>query len=169
MAPTQSYSAPGGALSAVAARDLLQKKPAELFSVSPETTVLATIAEMADHHIGAVVVLIDDRLAGIVSERDCMVRCVLQGKSAVSTPVSEIMTTEVLTIELSSTVKDCMQLMTTRRVRHLPVVDAQRVIGVLSIGDVVREALHQQTHTIEELERYVTGTPSLVPEASAPR
>ncbi len=166
MAPTESYAAPARKLPEVAARDLLARKADELWTITPDKTVLDAIGEMADHRVGALLVADGESLCGIVSERDCLVRCVLVGKQAGATLVSEIMTEKVVTIGLDATMRGCMKLMTVRRVRHLPVIDEDRIVGMLSIGDLVREAIEQQSHVIDELERYVAGEPRLAAEGS---
>jgi CBS domain-containing protein len=110
---------------------------------------------MAEHSVGALLVMQDARLEGIVSERDYARKVILMGRSSSDTPVSQIMTTSVITVEPAFSAQQCMQLMTDRRVRHLPVVAGGRVLGMLSIGDLVRAVLAEQAQTIEQLEHYI--------------
>ena len=138
-------------------KHLLVGKGAEIFSISPEAPVLAAITTMAEHHVGALLVMQADHLAGIVSERDYARKIVLKGRSSAATPVADIMTREVITVTPDDTVDHCMRLCTTRRVRHLPVLDGERVVGVLSIGDLVKTVIDEQTEQIEQLQRYIAG------------
>jgi IMP dehydrogenase len=110
---------------------------------------------MADKEIGALVVVDNGKLAGILSERDYARKVILQGKSSNDIPVREIMTDQVLTVQPNQTVENCMALMTSRRVRHLPVTEGERLIGLLSIGDLVKEVIADQEQTIKELESYI--------------
>ncbi|MBN1607629.1 MAG: CBS domain-containing protein [Polyangiaceae bacterium] len=142
-------------------RDLLLRKDDLLWSVAPDETVHDAVATMANAHVGALVVLDHVRLAGIVSERDCVRKVLLAGRCARQTLVSEIMVTKVITVGHDSSLQDCMRLMTERRVRHLPVLDGGRVTGMISIGDAVRETLLQQRDALHELQRYVAGEPRL--------
>ncbi len=134
---------------------LLGRKPKGIFSVAPDAPVLEAIRAMAEHGVGALLVMQDERLAGIVSERDYARKVILMGRSSSDTPVSQIMTAQVITVEPSTTTQHCMQIMTDRRVRHLPVVEGGRVLGMLSIGDLVRAVLAEQAQTIEQLENYI--------------
>lgn len=137
------------------AAQLLQRKPPAIFSIEPEDPVLEAIQLMAEHSIGALLVMKGSELAGIVSERDYARKVILMGRSSNETPVWQIMSSPVLTVAPDMSVQQCMQLMTDRRVRHLPVVESERVIGVLSIGDLVRAVLEEQQRTIEDLEHYI--------------
>jgi len=134
---------------------LLGQKPKGLFSVAPDAPVLEAIRAMAEHGVGALLVMQGEKLAGIVSERDYARKVILMGRSSSDTPVSQIMTAQVITVAPAQTTQQCMQIMTDRRVRHLPVVDAGKVIGMLSIGDLVRAVLAEQAQTIEQLEQYI--------------
>lgn len=136
-------------------KTLLQSKAPGVLSVSPQAKVIEALKLMAEKNVGALVVMENDRLAGIFSERDYARKVALLGKTSLDTPVAEIMTTPVLTITLNQTHEDCMALMSGKRVRHLPVMEGQKVIGLLSIGDIVKEALHEQEQTIHHLEDYV--------------
>lgn len=134
---------------------LLGRKPQGIFSVAPDAPVLDAIRLMAEHGVGALLVMKDSKLAGIVSERDYARKVILLGRSSSDTPVKQIMTAEVITVESSFSTQQCMQIMTDRRVRHLPVVEGGRVLGMLSIGDLVRSVLAEQAQTIEQLENYI--------------
>ena len=134
---------------------LLDHKPRAIYSVAPDAPVLEAIRLMAEHSVGALLVMQEARLEGIVSERDYARKVILMGRSSSDTPVSQIMTTSVITVEPGFSAQQCMQLMTDRRVRHLPVVTGGRVLGMLSIGDLVRAVLAEQAQTIEQLEHYI--------------
>lgn len=136
-------------------QQLLDQKPKGIYSVAPEDPVLAAIKKMAEHHVGALLVMKDDRLAGIVSERDYARKVVLLGRSSTETRVEAIMTSKVVTVTGKQDAHDCMRLMTDLRIRHLPVVSGERVIGVVSIGDLVRAVIEEQERTIADLESYI--------------
>lgn len=134
---------------------VLEKKQGGLLSVTPETTVYDALKLMAEREVGAVVVLEGKHLAGILSERDYARKVILLGKSSRDTPVSEIMTSKVVCVFPRNTVDECMALMTDKRVRHLPVLVDNAVVGVISIGDVVKETIAEQRFMIEQLEQYI--------------
>lgn len=134
---------------------LLQGKGGEIHSIAPDARVYDALKLMAEKDVGALVVLDAGRLAGVISERDYARKVILQGKSSHDVPVRDIMTGKVVTVQLTQTVEDCMALMTSRRVRHLPVIDGERLIGVLSIGDLVKEVIAEQEQTIKQLESYI--------------
>ena len=134
---------------------LLDQKPRAIYSVGPEEPVLAAIKKMAEHHVGALLVMSGDKLVGIVSERDYARKVVLLGRSSTETRVDSIMTARVVTVTAKQDAHDCMRLMTDMRIRHLPVVARERVIGVLSIGDLVRAVIEEQERTIADLESYI--------------
>ncbi len=136
-------------------QQLLDSKHPRLVSVSPDTTVLDTLKLMAEKEIGAVLVLDGDRLAGIFSERDYARKVVLQGKSSKDMAVREIMTDKVVCVRPEHTIEECMGLMTDKRIRHLPVLDHKKVVGIISIGDVVKEMLSEQEFVIKQLESYI--------------
>jgi CBS domain-containing protein len=136
-------------------RQLLDRKGRELFSITPGAAVLDAIRMMAERHVGALLVLQGDELRGIVSERDYARKVILLGRSSAETPVRDIMSTPVLTVEPEATVEKCMQLMTEHRVRHLPVVEGRRVVGMVSIGDLVKAVIAEQQLQIEQLESYI--------------
>ena len=136
-------------------RQLLDRKDRAVFSVGPEAPVLEAIRAMAEHHVGALLVMTGEVLAGIVSERDYARKVILRGRSSSDTPVRDIMTSPVFTVSPDTSVEQCMQLVTDKRVRHLPVVDAGRVIGMVSIGDLVKAVIAEQQQQIQQLESYI--------------
>jgi CBS domain-containing protein len=136
---------------------LLDLKGRDVHSVAPDAPVLEAIRVMAERHVGALLVLEGGRLAGIISERDYARKVVLKGRSSTTTPVRDIMTADVLTIGPDNTVDDAMRLMTEHRIRHLPVLRESTVLGVVSIGDLVKSVIEDQRHTIEDLRSYIHG------------
>ena len=136
---------------------LRQSKGNDVWSIAPDASVLDAIRLMAEHHIGALLVMEGRQLAGIISERDYARKVVLKGRSSTSTTVREIMSSPVVTAEPGQTVDDAMRLMTGRRIRHLPVVRNGAVVGVVSIGDLVKSVIEDQRHTIEDLKSYIQG------------
>jgi CBS domain-containing protein len=136
-------------------RHLIDRKGRTLYSVEPEDPVLEAIRKMADHHIGALLVMKGTELKGILSERDYARKVILHGRSSAETPCGQIMSSPVITVAPGQTVQDCMKLMTERRVRHLPVVEGGRVVGMVSIGDLVKAVIEDQQQTIEQLESYI--------------
>ncbi|QNM97137.1 CBS domain-containing protein [Chitinimonas koreensis] len=140
------------------ARQLLQEKSRQgIFSVAPNATVYQALQLMAEKDIGAVLVMEGERLVGIFSERDYARKVVLQGKTSAGTPIADIMTRRVVFAKPSQTIDDCMAIMSEKRFRHLPVMDDSRVLGVLSITDLVREQIAEQQYLIEQLEHYIHG------------
>ncbi len=137
-------------------RNVLQDKN-ELYWIAPEQPVLAAIQMMADRFVGALLVMQQDKLVGIVSERDYARKIILKGRSSAETPVREIMTTQVLTVTPTDTVHRCMRLMTDKHIRHLPVLDEGKVVGMLSIGDLVKAVIDDQAEQLEQLQRYIAG------------
>jgi CBS domain-containing protein len=138
-------------------KGLLESKGGDIVGISPHATVFQALSLMAERNIGAVVVLDDDRLVGILSERDYARKVILLDRSSRVTSVAEIMTPEVETVAPEESIDRCMELMTAGRFRHLPVVEDDRVVGVISIGDVVKAIIEQQQALIGDLERYITG------------
>ena len=136
-------------------RQLLDRKDRAVFSVGPEAPVLEAIRAMAEHHVGALLVMKGEVLAGIVSERDYARKVILRGRSSSDTPVRDIMTSPVLTVSPDTSVEQCMQIVTDKRVRHLPVLEAGRVIGMVSIGDLVKALIAEQQQQIQQLESYI--------------
>ena len=134
---------------------LLERKGRAIFRISPDEPVLEAIRSMAEHHVGALLVMREQDLVGIVSERDYARKVVLMGRSASDTPVSEIMTARVTTVGPDTAIEECMRLMTERRIRHLPVIAGGRVAGVVSIGDLVKAVIEDQQQEIEQLESYI--------------
>jgi CBS domain-containing protein len=141
---------------ATTVRAMLRDKSA-VYAVAPGDTIFDALELMARHNIGAVLVLAGEEIKGILSERDYARKVVLAGKTSKTTPVGEIMTTEVICVDGGWTADQCMALMTERRVRHLPVIEADRLIGIISIGDVVRAVVAEQQFTITALESYITS------------
>lgn len=138
-------------------RDILKGKGPGVYRVTPESSVLEAIRQMTLHDIGALLVMESDHLVGMVTERDYLRKVVLRGRQSVTTPVRLLMSTPVTTVSLDATVYECLDLMTARRFRHLPVLDAGRVQGIVSIGDCVKALIDEQAHQIEDLERFIHG------------
>ena len=138
-------------------RQLLEAKAPEVFAIGPDAPVIDAIRLMAEKRIGAVLVMEGGRLAGILSERDYARKIVLQGRSSKDTPVRDIMTAEVVCVGLSDTADRCMQLVTNRRIRHLPVMDGEAVLGVVSIGDLVKAVIEDQQLELDQLQRYIAS------------
>lgn len=136
---------------------LSQKKVAEVWSIEPEATVYDAIAMMAEKNIGALPVLMRGKLVGIITERDYTRKVILKGKSSKDTSVKDIMTGALVLAASGDSVADCMKTMTERRVRHLPVMEDGKLVGILSMGDVVRWVMEAQAATIDQLQNYVTG------------
>lgn len=146
-------------------RDMLRSKGYDnVWSVAPDTTVYNALKLMAEKNIGAVLVMEADTVMGILSERDYARKIVLQGKTSIDTPTREIMTERVMCVHPKETAEQCMALMTEKKVRHLPVLEDDRLIGMISIGDVVKATIAQQEFIIEQLEDYIRGTPYVPPE-----
>jgi CBS domain-containing protein len=139
-------------------RDILVKKGESVWFVRPEDTIYHALKVMADKNIGAVLVIGRDRLQGIFSERDYARKVVLEGKSSRDTQVSDAMTRKVAFVTLEQTIEECMALMTDLRIRHLPVIQEEKVVGVISIGDVVGAKISEQEFIIDQLENYITGS-----------
>jgi CBS domain-containing protein len=136
-------------------RHLLDRKGRAVYSIGPEDPVLEAIQLMADHHVGALLVMKGDELAGILSERDYARKVILMGRSATDTPAWQIMSSPVHTVSPELSLEDCMRLVTDKRIRHLPVVEGGHVIGMVSIGDLVKAVIEDQQRTIEQLESYI--------------
>ena len=136
---------------------LLQRKGNEIWSTSSDATVFEALQLMAEKDIGALMVIDNEKLTGIFSERDYARKGILHGKSARETLVQEIMTMQVITVQAAQSVVDCMGLMTDKHIRHLPVLENDQLIGMISIGDVVKEIISEQGYLIEQLENYITG------------
>jgi len=136
---------------------LLRSKGTEVFSVAPQDSVLRAIEVMATRHVGALLVMDQGELIGIISERDYARKVILKNRSSHDTPVGDIMTSPAIGVSPDETVHHCMQLMTDGRFRHLPVLKGGRVVGILSIGDLVKAVIQEQSEHIEQLERYIAG------------
>jgi CBS domain-containing protein len=136
---------------------LMQRKDPTVWSIAPGATVFEAIELMAQKNVGALPVVDNDRLVGIISERDYTRKVILKGRSSKETPVKEIMTEQLITVEPSTEVNECMRIMTERRVRHLPVVDQNKLVGILSIGDLLKWTISAQGVAIDNLERFITG------------
>lgn len=138
-------------------RSILKTKDGNVHSVSPETSVFDALQHMAQANVGALLVMQDKKLVGIVSERDYARKIVLKGRTSPDTPVSAIMSTKVLCATPEQTVGECMGLMTAKAIRHLPVLEHKAVIGIVSIGDLVKAIISEQQFVIEQLENYIHG------------
>jgi len=136
---------------------ILAHKGSAVWSIAPNATVFDAIQLMADKNVGALPVVENGRLAGIISERDYTRKVILKGKSSKETPVRDIMTHELVTAGAGDSVTECMRVMTEKRIRHLPVMEGSKMIGLISIGDLVRRIISAQTATIDNLEKYITG------------
>ena len=141
-------------ISGKVSRILAGKKVSTVWSIGPNATVIDAIRLMDEKNVGALPVVENGKLVGVVSERDYTRKIILKGRSSKDTPVSDIMTKQVVTVNPSNSVTECMQIMTDRRVRHLPVLDGSNLVGILSIGDVVNWLISAQMAMIENLERY---------------
>jgi len=140
-------------------KQLLEAKGAKVWTIAPDDSVFDALKLMAEKSIGALLVLEDQRVVGIFSERDYAREVVLQGKVSRSTPVKKMMSTTMTTVRPEQRVEDCMALMTDKRVRHLPVIENGKLVGIVSIGDVVKEIISEQTYLIKNLEQYIGGSP----------
>src|SRR5258708_16116644 len=140
--------------------EVLNPKGMTVWAISPNATVFEAIQMMADKNIGALLVMEHGRLVGIMSERDYTRKVALKGKSSRETPVKEILSGNLIHVTPSHTVEQCMRLMTDHRVRHLPVLDGERVLGIISIGDLVNWIISAQISTIQQLQTYITGNPN---------
>ena len=138
-------------------RQLLARKGAGVWSVDVDEPVLVAIQMMADKHVGALPVTRNGELVGVISERDYARKVILLGRSSAETPVWQIMSSPVVTVGPGDDVRQCMQIMTEKRIRHLPVVEDGHMVGMISIGDLVRAVIEEQEHTIEQLERFISG------------
>ena len=138
-------------------RDMIRKKGYEVFTITPEATVFEALNLMAEHNIGALLVMTEDEINGIVSERDCIRKVDVKGRNAKDTKISEIMTSSVITVEADQPLEECMGLMIDRNIRHLPVCEGKKLLGVVSVRDVLREVIEVQQMMLSQLERYITG------------
>ena len=136
-------------------RQLLETKGNRIYSVAPNTLIYDALLMMAEHRIGALLVMDGEQLAGIFSERDYAREVVLKGRTSKTSPVSEVMSTKLITVSCDHTVEECMNLMSGKRIRHLPVLEHGKVLGILSIGDLVQETINYQRFLINQLESYI--------------
>jgi CBS domain-containing protein len=136
---------------------ILEGKGGRVITVPQEAPVLEVIRLMAEHHIGSVLVMQGHELAGIATERDYARKVILQGRSSADTPVGQIMSSPVVTVTLTDSAETCMQMMTARKIRHLPVVEEGRVVGLISIGDLVKAVIEDQQQEIAQLQQYIVG------------
>ena len=138
-------------------RDMIRKKGYDVFTIAPEANVFEALNLMAEHNIGALLVMTGEEINGIVSERDCVRKVDVMGKTAKDTKISEIMTREVITVDADQPLEECMELMSDKNIRHLPVCEGKKLLGLLSVRDVLREVIEVQQIMLSQLERYITG------------
>ena len=138
-------------------RQLLETKGNRIYSVSPDCLIYDALLILAEHRIGAVLVMEGDHLAGIFSERDYAREVILKGRTSKTSTVNEVMSTKLITVSCDHTVEECMNLMSGKRIRHLPVLEQGKVLGILSIGDLVQETINYQRFLINQLESYIQG------------
>ena len=138
-------------------RDMIRKKGSEVFSIAPDATVYDVLTIMAKHNSGALMVVQNGKVEGIISERDCVRKMDLEGRSPKTTKVSEIMTSKVIYVEASKQLEECMALMIDKNIRHLPVYDCKDLLGLISVRDVLKEVIDVQKFMISQLEHYITG------------
>lgn len=142
----------------ITVRQLLKSKGNDVWHVSPSTTVYDALTLMGEKGVGALPVVEEGKLAGIFSERDYARKVILKGRSSLDTPVAEVMTPKVLTVQLDEAMEECMELMTNKHVRHLPVLENDQLVGIISIGDVVKEIITDRERFIVDLQNYIEGT-----------
>jgi CBS domain-containing protein len=138
-------------------RDIIRKKGEEVYSISPQATVFEALKMMADHNTGALLVISDGKVRGILSERDCVRRLDLHGRNARDTRVEEIMTSKVLYAQATQSIEECIAIMIDKNIRHLPVFDGDQLIGLISARDALKEMVDEQKFVISQLEHYITG------------
>ena len=138
-------------------RDMIRKKGDEVFTIAPDGTVFEALKLMAEHNIGALLVMTGEEMNGIVSERDCVRKVEVMGRNAKDTTIREIMTSDVITVDADQPLEDCMELMSDKNIRHLPVCEGKKLLGLLSVRDVLREMIEVQQLMLSQLEQYITG------------
>jgi CBS domain-containing protein len=153
----ESYIGEAGIRDMETVHQVLRRKGSDYYWVPPGATVCDALARMDEKNVGALLVLDQDVLVGLVSERDCAMKCILQGKSPPETLVSEIMSTDVAYVTPEQTIEQCMALVTDLRTRHLPVMEGERILGVVSIGDLVKATIAEKDFVIRQLEHYIAG------------
>ena len=141
-----------------AVSSILDTKRKEIFSIAPDTSVYHALEIMVDKNVSALLVMENDKLAGIFTERDYARKVVLKGKASKDTSIGEIMTSTLITVKPESTIEECMGLMSSKYIRHLPVVDGSKLVGIISIGDVVRHIIEEQKSIIGHMEQYIAGS-----------
>ncbi len=139
-------------------RDILKSKGINIFSVTPKTTVYSALEIMVEKNVSSLMVIEEEKLLGIFTERDYARKVILKGKSSRETPIEDIMTGKLITVTTNTTIDDCMKLMSGNFIRHLPVVDDDKVVGLVSIGDLVRHIIQEQKFIIENMENYIAGS-----------
>jgi CBS domain-containing protein len=153
MAPAKKLTMPSGTV-----RSILSNKGADIFAASPSNTVFEAIEMMNAKRVGALLVMDESKLVGIISERDYARKVILMGRSSKDTRVEEIMSSPVIVVDPDTPLEECMRIVTERRIRHLPVVENHLVVGVVSIGDLVRSIITEQAETIDQLHNYIHGS-----------
>jgi CBS domain-containing protein len=138
-------------------KNILESKPKEIFFITPDTMVYHALEIMHDKNVSALIVMENNRLAGIFTERDYARKVILKGRASKETQIREIMTGDLITVGPETSIEMCMRLMTNKFIRHLPVVEGEKLIGIVSIGDVVKQIIEEQKFIIENLEQYITG------------
>ncbi len=136
---------------------ILKNKGSQIWSLAPDATVYEAIVMMSEKNVGALLVVSEGKLVGIISERDYARKVILQGKSSIETLVGEIMTSPVIAVTPGHTVDECMQIMTSNHIRHLPVLEGEKLVGAISLGDLVKAVISTQAQTIQQLGNYITG------------
>ena len=137
--------------------NLLTSKSSEIWSIAPDNSVFEALEMMAEKNVSGLLILENDKLIGIFTERDYARKLILKGRSSKNTKVLEMMTKDILYVKTQNTIEDCMTLMTAKRIRHLPVIDSNRLIGIVTIGDLVKQIISEQQTTIHQLENYISG------------
>lgn len=138
-------------------RDIIRKKDNDIWSIAPDATVYEALETMAEKNIGALLVMKEDQVKGILSERDCIRKVDLQGRTSRITKVNEVMTSDVISVQVSEQLEECMATMIEKNIRHLPVYDDGQLLGLISVRDVLREVVEVQKSLISQLERFITG------------
>jgi CBS domain-containing protein len=138
-------------------RDIIRKKGSDVWSIAPDATVYDAMQMMAEKNAGALLVMTGEQVVGILSERDCVRKIDIQGRTSRLTQVSDIMTSEVISVEVAEKLEDCMATMLEKNIRHLPVYDGEKLLGLISVRDVLREVVEVQKSLISQLERFITG------------